>query len=429
MLDQTVTLTRAEFDSLLSDRTRLKRLDSELEGTNLSLELLLGQVVPTLRLLTPEGVTLAQAIESGRSFYIPKKPMTVDAVFQGLFPIILANSCGQYADNFSRRCEPFRARFQGRMIHAASPESMEQLLRDVEEGQFLTDADKKRILLRNRWTAPLVKDGREKWYSDKSLVHSYGAWRRLLIRASAIGAWPTLRPLPTEVMEKPRADVPELETICPDDWEILVSAVNKHQLRFVALLISDIRPAEIDRLEPDHIAEDARHVPDYVNVPPIYTKGKKGSRKGRTVQLLPNARVMLYLAKAQGDKLFPMNAEDMQESIYARARELGIETGHNFIRRFHDTYWYALVQREGCNQDSSHDKRLIERYRDIASFHDAVRVYSTLPTDTPPYLRKWVLNWVNRFREAVGGPEMPPAPSPDPPIAREDVAISARTPS
>ena len=85
--------------------------------------------------------------------------------------------------------------------------------------------------------------------------------RRIFVRAQALGAWPTLRPIPTAVMEQPKADIPELEALPAEDWEIFLPALDKEMLRCVALLLADTRAAEMGRLNPKLITCDANGIP------------------------------------------------------------------------------------------------------------------------------------------------------------------------
>jgi hypothetical protein len=196
-------LTHKGYEAMQDACKILAQLESQLAGTDLSLETMIGQTVPTLRLLLPEGITLAQALESGRAFHVPSHPMTANEIIDGLIPHIARNSTGHYCSDILSKCAPLREALGGRDIHQMTPQDLEQLLKEVEEGQFLTDKQKRAILIRNKWTTPPLKCGRPKWYKDKTLLHFYYAWHRIFIRAKALGAWPLLRPLPTELMVKP----------------------------------------------------------------------------------------------------------------------------------------------------------------------------------------------------------------------------------
>jgi hypothetical protein len=404
-----VTLKPEEFAAYEDDRKLRIRLEAELAGTGLTPDTAIGNIVPTLRLLIPEQVTLARALEDGRAFHVPAHPMIVEDIIDGLIPLIARDSTERYAKNLDSNCEPLRIRFHGQPVHRIRPQDLERLLKDVEEGKLLTDEQKRRILLRHKWTAPPMKSGREKWYMDKSLVHHFDGWRRIFIRAQALGAWPMLRPIPTAVMEQPKADIPELEALSAEDWEILLPALDKEMLRCVALLLADTRAAEMERLNPKLITCDADGIPISAAVPPVHAKGKKGKKKGRNITLVPYVSVLLYLAKPEGDQMFSRPVPEIMDAINAKARELGIETTHNCLRKMHDTYWYGLKNvRTARNVSSSHSPQLIDTtYRSPASFEDCLKVYSAFPPNTPSHLKQWALQWLDGFKGEVRGGAIP----------------------
>jgi len=408
-LANNVTLSRADYAALLDFRKRVEWAENQLQGTVLSLELLVGQTLPTMRLITGEQITLAQVLEAGRSFFVPATPMTFDQVLTGLVPLILANATPSHADGIKANCEYLLQRFAGRLVHQVSAQDLEQLVLDVEEGKFLSEDEKKKSLARNKWVKPPLKDGREKWYRDNTLVHCYNAWRRLFIRAKKIGAWPLLKPLPTEIMERPRADAVELDALPAEDWTLLLPALNKEQLRLVAMILADIRLDEIGRLSPKHIVCE-NGIPVRINLPAPYAKGRKGDKKGRSITLVPYISVLLYLAGIpEGDQLFENDVSDIMSAIYEIARELGIETNRNCLRKMHDTYWYGLLNtRTAQNADSSHSKEMIDTvYREVASFEDSYAVYTTFRKETPEALRVWVLEWADGFRRKFRGGQVP----------------------
>jgi hypothetical protein len=155
--------------------------------------------------LTRKGFELfAQVVESGLAFHVPARPMTADEIIDGLLPIIANKSTKLYCQEFVLKCNPLRERLRGQAIHQVTPKNLEQLSIDIEEGQFLTDDQKRTILIRKQWTTPPLKaSGRPKWYADKNLARFRQVWHRIFTRARALGAWPLHHPLPTDAMVKP----------------------------------------------------------------------------------------------------------------------------------------------------------------------------------------------------------------------------------
>lgn len=115
-------LTREEYEALMQDSARLKRLIRQLDGTNMEPETVIGQVVPTMQLLLPEGVTLARALEDGKSFHVPRTPMSLDEIADGLSPLIATNSSSKHVTGLKSFWEPLRIHFQGRKIHSVKPQ-------------------------------------------------------------------------------------------------------------------------------------------------------------------------------------------------------------------------------------------------------------------------------------------------------------------
>jgi hypothetical protein len=73
-----------------------------------------------------------------------------------------------------------------------------------------------------------------------------------------------------------------------EDWEILLPALNRDELRLVALLISDIRPTEFKRLKPHHI-HPATGMPESVDM------------------LIPLTPAMLLVMSSHGTSYFSAN--------------------------------------------------------------------------------------------------------------------------
>lgn len=409
-----VVLTREQFTAHEDLYKRVTRIERELLGTNLSLEVLVGQAVPTLQLVLPHKVTLAQVLEAGRAYFVPAEPAKIGKLMDDLLPMLKINSTSEYVNKIDRLWECLRLRHGNDFIHTVKAPQLEQLLRDYRAGMFLSDAKKLKILRRKK-SGDLAKDLKETviWYGDKSVKHVYDSIRRLYIRAFALGAWPAGQPLATETMEAPQADQPDLDAITPEDWALLLSVLDAAELRYVSLVISDIRSSEIERLNERHLHDDQNGLPITVDLAPKKTKGKKGGKKGRPVTLLPNASVILHLNRPpKGCSMLPASAQVMQERVNEKARKLGIATTHNYIRRAHDTYWYGLRNvRHEYNRDSSHTKEMVENvYRGSASFEECVRFYTALPPNTPPHLAQWVRVWVDQRRKDVRGEPvcMPP---------------------
>ena len=405
-----VVLTREQFDAYESMRHRLDRLDQSIREADMTPEILIGLTVPALKLLKDTNITLAQVLDAGRSSLIPDNPALVSVVIDELLKILAPNTNPQYVQNLRRRLDCMRLRHGAEYIHTLTVQDLENLLYDFRMGAFLSDSEKQRFLNKKKISLTENAFTTTEWYKNKSVKHLFDSFRRIFIRAKSIGAWPAGSPLPTELMEQPRADQPDLPAISATDWDLLVNVLDKDEIRFVALLISDIRSAEIGRLTEKNMVCDQNGMPIAIHVPPCHAKGKSGNKKGRSVTLLPNASVFLHLTRpTSGGPMIPGSCNQMQDRVYTKARKLGIATSHNFIRRAHDTFWYGLKNtRDGYNRDSSHEKQMIDHvYRQTASFNDCVKFYRVLPNDTPNNLREWVYNWVEKHRHGVRGDDLP----------------------
>jgi hypothetical protein len=405
-----ITLPRKEYEPLNRKALAYDDMEKSLEGTGLTIPMFLGQLIPTARRLHEANVVVAKAFEDGAACHLPRKPMTVEEVVKTLLPCVKENSTSKLAAD----AKPLIKLAAGRYIHLITPVEVEQMLRDFQAGKFLTQEEKDKKMIKKKWLCPpRDKDGREKWFSDKSKKHLFDACRRIFIRAFKLGAWPLLLDLPTKVMEKPKVGRTPRPPLSAASWAKLIPALDRVELRVAVLLFSDVRASEFDRLGAEHIIHGRMFLkgwshpetlPLKINVPPGYDKAKKENQEGRVVTLLPTMRVLLYLAMPEpGEPLFPCHVEEIIGRIYAKAKVLGIkDVSDNCIRRMHDTYWYGLTEATGVNDDASHTKAMSDRvYRTPASFEDCVRVFRTLP-DAPAHLRAWVEDWVGYFERQRG---------------------------
>jgi hypothetical protein len=411
-----IPVSRQEFEALNRKTLAFDEIERSLEGTGLTPAMLMGQIIPTARRLHGAGVVVADAFQDGAACHLPRTPMKLEQVVKDLLPCVKDDCTRKHTHKLASDAEPLIRLAAGRDIHLITAVELEQMLRDFQEGKFLTEEEKRKWLIKKKLkSAPRTKDGREKWYSDKSKKHLFDACRRIFIRARKLGGWPLLLDLPTEAMEKPKVGRSQLPPLSAASWAKLVAKLLPDELRVAVLLFADIRGSEFDRLSPQHIKTapvfhqgwtGPETLPHRIDVPPGYDKGKKEQQEGRVVTLLPTMRVLLHLAMPKpGQPLFPCKVGEIIRTIYKKAKRLGIkEVSHNCIRRMHDTYWYELKEAAtAINQDASHTKVMSDRaYRVPASFEDAVRVFRTLPEKTPLHLRAWIEAWVGSFERQHG---------------------------
>ena len=205
------------------------------------------------------------------------------------------------------------------------------------------------------------------------------------------------------------------DAIQVSDYQRLLPVLDREELCYVTLLIADIRSSETGALANPSVTMGSNTLPTLVKIGTTKTKGKKGTRQGRKVSLNPTHSVLLAASLPKTGLLIPSGPDAVQIRIAEKAAKLGIRWEHNFIRRAHDTYWYALQNgTKQLNTDSSHTKAMTDTiYRQPASFEDAVRFWATLPSCIPARHRAWVENWLERqcrllkgrsFREIIGPP-------------------------
>lgn len=230
-----------------------------------------------------------------------------------------------------------------------------------------------------------------------------------------MGAFPVGMEPPTKSMEKPMFDKGDGDAIQVSDYQRLLPVLDREELCYVTLLIADIRSSETGALANPSVTMGSNTLPTLVKIGTTKTKGKKGTRQGRKVSLNPTHSVLLAASLPKTGLLIPSGPDAVQIRIAEKAAKLGIRWEHNFIRRAHDTYWYALQNgTKQLNTDSSHTKAMTDTiYRQPASFEDAVRFWATLPSCIPARHRAWVENWLERqcrllkgrsFREIIGPP-------------------------
>ena len=394
-------------------KEREQAFEAMVQPFGLKPEQVLQPVTDTMKRL-PQEVSLPMVLQAGAERYCPPSPQSVAQVVNELLPNVKENSSPKHHRELEFRLKPLLHRFGSTLCHLVTTVELEQLLRDVARGAFLSAEERMILLARRKAELGDEFDG-ETVYNGKSLRHHYDAWRRVFIRAKSVEAFPVGMEPPTKSMEKPMFDKGDGEAIQVSDYERLLPVLGREELCFVSLLITDIRNSETRVLSVPNVVLDGEDLPTLVGIPATGTKGKKGFRKRRKVSLNPTQSVLLAACLPKTGLLLPSGPDAVQVRIAEKAAKLGIKWEHNFIRRAHDTYWYALQNgTQLVNTDSSHTKAMTDTvYRRPASFKDAVRFWATLPSCVPARHRAWVEDWLERqcrqfkgrsLREIIGPP-------------------------
>ena len=200
---------------------------------------------------------------------------------------------------------------------------------------------------------------------------------------------------------KPSGDSSLEPKIMPAEaWQILLPVLTKDELRLAALRISNLSLTEVKNLGPDSIICD-NGLPDSIAIRGTKVNGKKG----RIVSLLPNASVMLSMTMPQSGQLFSCDAGDVMRAIYKKARDFGIEADRNFLKGMNNIYW-SVLNTGACisKMINPQNKKIVDKaHARQASMGDCVTMLTTLPSDTPDHLRRWVKDWVehhaNKFKK------------------------------
>jgi len=384
-----------------------------LQPFGLNVEETLQAVADTMKRL-PTGVALQTVLQAGLERYCPPNPQCISQVVAELLPSVKSYSTRKHYNNLKANLDPLLNRYGDRLCHLVTTVELEQLLFDVARGRFLSAEERAKALARREAELEEEFDG-ETVYDGKTLRHFFDAWRRVFIRAGTVKALPTGFVPPTKDMEKPTFDKGDGEAIQVPQYQTLLPALDHEELRYVALLITDIRSSETKALDTSSVSIGSDRLPTLVHIEPTEMKGKKGTRQGRIVSLNPTQAVLLAACLPKAGLLLPSSPTAVQMRIAKKAAKLGIQWEHNFIRHAHDTYWYALLNgTKQVNTDSSHTKAMTDTiYRQPASFEDAVRFWATLPPCVPAHHRAWVEEWLERqcrqlkgrsLREIIGPP-------------------------
>jgi hypothetical protein len=400
------TLTRKEFIELEDYRKRLERAEAELSETGLSLEMFLGQLLPALRRLPPE-VLPSTVVDRGLAHFVPKNPMTVEQVIYELHPTLQTNALSRHTKNLLRNCGPLLSRHGKDWLHKVGVFELENLQAANDRGEFVAAKQKEKLLARRlkELKDPAHRPEILSIYHEKTREHFFDAWRRIFLRGYSRGAWPTDEALPTEVMERPDAGNGDGPVISVPDWRKLLPLLDPVERLLAALLIADMRAAEIDRSKTSDMVVE-KGMPKGINVPPADHAKEKG---GRFASFCPPVQVLVASCMPSGEYLLPSSANEIMTRIYLKAEANGIALDKNCIRRCHDTYWYGLKGgTKQLNKNRSHSGEMTDqRYRRVASVEMSADFYRSLPPDIPPHHRKWALDWVDDEVRGMIGSEPP----------------------
>lgn len=389
-------ITFEESVSIEIFKRRLAALDAAAAALKSTPEAIIESNRSTLAGLPP-GFSYTTVLERGRNVCYPPNPKTLRQLADELMPSLKKQSDEVHCRNMARHWKPLLSRYGDTLAHDVTTQQLEELLQDVGHGEFLTQEQYARALKQRVEETGEDADGLTV-FSTKTLRHHYDAWRRLFIRAEKLKALTAGSEPPTWGMEKLYVDPADGEPITVPDYQRLLPTLDREELCYVVLLIADIRSSETENLDRANVIVDHRELATEIRLAARNTKGKPGYRRARNVSLNPTHAALLYTCLPRSGPLIPSGANAVQIRVSAKAEQVGIEWEPNFIRRAHDTYWYALKNgTTEVNAVGSHNKTMTDTvYRCPASFQDAARFWATLTPNVPEHLQKWVNGWLDR---------------------------------
>ena len=148
MLKREFTLKECFANERMKEREQA--FEAMLQPFGLKPEQVLQPVTDTMKRL-PQEVSLPMVLQAGAERYCPPSPQSVAQVVNELLPNVKENSSPKHHRELEFRLKPLLHRFGSTLCHLVTTVELEQLLRDVARGAFLS-AEERMISLARRKT-------------------------------------------------------------------------------------------------------------------------------------------------------------------------------------------------------------------------------------------------------------------------------------